>query len=80
MDNEKNTYCFDKCAMLPYHLGLELRGWGYYLLYPPEYATMCTHSFHIPHTSLFSPAVLYLLPHNHRIFREKNAIVVGMVT
>jgi len=44
-----HTYCFDKCAMLPYHLGLELRGGaetqgGYYLLYPP-WIRHCVHSF-----------------------------------
>ena len=43
---KKHTYCFDNCAMLPYHLGLELRGGGLRLRgvrvlppSPPEYAT-----------------------------------------
>ena len=92
IDNEKNTYLFlwqMRNVTIPFgawtQRGAESQGGGGITSFNPlKYATVYTHSsflsflsiFHFPNTSFFSPAVLYLLPNNYRIFLTENSMVV----
>ena len=93
MENEKNTYLLlwqMRYVTIPFgawtQRGAESEGGGGITSFNPlKYATVYTHSsflsflsiFHFPNTSFFSPAVLYLLPNNYRIFFPENSMVVG---
>ena len=85
-----HSYCFAKCAMLAYHLGLELRGglklrgWGYYLLYPLN-TPLCTliHPFYpfspfffFPTPNFFPQQSFTFFPTTKDIFLE-NSMVLG---
>ena len=67
MDNEKNTYLLIwqmRYVTIPFRAGTQRGGWnsggwGYYLLYPPEYATVYTHPFYPFSPFSFFPHLIF---------------------